>query len=334
MTKRLTVVIALVLCCTAAVLLHGKVSALTKSSKTVNPGPTATSWTFCVNAGNVCLFTGLRVVRLADSTGTKSVTQIAYHSVPCAGYGFGNQYPSSGPLHCDYGPAMLDTLVVPQKMGPITTERIIVPKASPGVSVAQVQDGGGGGVHTDGSGSFRTTCSLAKFAFEDPIVYPGRSGVSHLHMFFGNTAMDANTTTASIVDAGNSTCRGGILNRTAYWTPAVIDGNGVTVMPEEGTFYYKTGYNMKAGEHATDADGVAHDRRRQERKGSADRSGSAADRDVELFDAEHHRRDGSGRKEHSRRLCHSAELPGRGDGASHDHFPRVLERQGSRRARP
>jgi hypothetical protein len=79
-------------------------------------------------------------------------------------------------------------------------------------------------------------------------VFPGRHGVSHLHAFFGNTAMDGSTTSESIVTTGNSTCRGGILNRTAYWTPAVIDGDGVTVMPDEAIIYYKSGLGMKPGD--------------------------------------------------------------------------------------
>lgn len=210
---------------------------------TVKPAPVA-DWTFCTIAGAPCLFTGLRTVRLADATNTKSVSQVAYHSVPCAGYGFGNQFPSQGALHCDYGPALLDTMVVPMAMGPITAATIVVPKGSSGSSTKDVNPSGGGGVRVDGSGSFRTTCSLAKFAFIDPIVFPGQPGKSHLHMFFGNTAVSAFTDSVSIVRLGNSTCRGGILNRTSYWTPAMIDEHGAAVMPNEGVFYYKTGYNM------------------------------------------------------------------------------------------
>jgi hypothetical protein len=211
------------------------------AAKTAGPA----SWTFCVNAGNVCLFDGLRVVRLANADGSHSVTQTAYHSVPCAVYGFQNRNPANGQaLHCDYGPAMMDTLAVPQGMGAITAATIVVPKASPGSSTQDVQTGGGYGTVTDGSGSFRTTCSLSRFGFDDPIVFPRRHGVSHLHMFFGNTLMDGFTDTNTIRTQGNSTCRGGIANRTGYWTPAMIDERGNAVMPEEATIYYKTGYNM------------------------------------------------------------------------------------------
>ena len=60
-------------------------------------------------------------------------------------------------------------------------------------------------------------------AFDDPIVYPGQVGKSHLHVFFGNTGANANSTAASIAGSGNSTCDGGTVNRSAYWVPALID---------------------------------------------------------------------------------------------------------------
>jgi hypothetical protein len=207
---------------------------------------TTASWTFCVNAGNVCTFLGLRAVRLADATGTKAVVQTAYHSVPCAVYGFNDQNPAPNKaLHCDYGRAKMTTLAIPIPMGPLTGSSVVVPMGSAGSATQDVQSGAGDGVPTDGSGSFRTTCSLAKMDFIDPIVFPGQRGASHLHAFFGNVAIDATTTASTIATAGNSTCRGGILNRTAYWTPAVIDTKtGNAVLPDEATIYYKTGYNM------------------------------------------------------------------------------------------
>jgi hypothetical protein len=210
------------------------------------PPKDTTSWTFCTNAGAICSYLGLRTVRLADATNTKYVTQVAYHQVPCAGYGFNNQYPSNGQLHCDYSPIMTQTLSNTNPMGPLTSySSVVVPMGSPGSAKQDVQGGGGNGVFTDGSGSFRTTCSLAKMAFDDPIVFPGQPGKSHLHMFFGNTAVDANSTPSSMASTGNGTCRGGILNRTGYWTPAMIDTKtGSVVMPDEATIYYKTGYNM------------------------------------------------------------------------------------------
>ena len=60
-------------------------------------------------------------------------------------------------------------------------------------------------------------------AFDDPIVAPGGPGASHPHVFFGNTAIDAYSTITSIQTTGNSTCAGGIANRSGYWVPAIVD---------------------------------------------------------------------------------------------------------------
>jgi Domain of unknown function (DUF1996) len=77
--------------------------------------------------------------------------------------------------------------------------------------------------------------------FDDPIVYPGQPGRSHLHTYFGNTLANANTTVDSLTTTGNSTCFGGILNRSAYWVPSVIDTrNGRPVAPTSMLIYYKS----------------------------------------------------------------------------------------------
>jgi hypothetical protein len=79
--------------------------------------------------------------------------------------------------------------------------------------------------------------------FDDPIVYPGQPGRAHLHAFFGNTGVNGNSTASSIASTGNSTCRGGTVNRSSYWVPAMIDTrDGTPVRPLESHFYYKTGY--------------------------------------------------------------------------------------------
>jgi len=93
-------------------------------------------------------------------------------------------------------------------------------------------------------GAFRTVCEFSHMAFDDPIVFPGQPGRSHLHAFFGNTGVGANSTAASIANTGNSTCRGGTINRSGYWVPAMIDTlDGTPVRPDSMIIYYKTGYN-------------------------------------------------------------------------------------------
>lgn len=95
-------------------------------------------------------------------------------------------------------------------------------------------------------GAFRTGCQAVKFAFDDPIVYPGQPGASHLHTFFGNTGINASSTAASLSTTGNSTCRGGTINRSSYWVPSMIDTRtGGPLAPMfESNFYYKTGYAL------------------------------------------------------------------------------------------
>lgn len=91
-----------------------------------------------------------------------------------------------------------------------------------------------------GDGQFRIACQYSHFAYDDPIVFPGQPGRSHLHMFFGNTGVSAHTTTDTLLDSGGGTCNGFELNRSGYWIPALLDGRGNAVVPEKIIIYYKT----------------------------------------------------------------------------------------------
>jgi Domain of unknown function (DUF1996) len=95
----------------------------------------------------------------------------------------------------------------------------------------------------DGVGNFRTVCTYSHMNTDDPIVFPNQPGMSHLHVFWGNTKVDARSTAGSIRTTGNGTCRGGTINRTGYWAPAVIDtSTGAPIAPELIHVYYKSGY--------------------------------------------------------------------------------------------
>jgi cell division septation protein DedD len=87
--------------------------------------------------------------------------------------------------------------------------------------------------------AFRKFCSFSHLAYADPIVAPGNSKFPHLHMFWGNTGADANSTYESLRTTGNSTCDGGPLNRSAYWMPAIFDGANQAVVPSIFELYYK-----------------------------------------------------------------------------------------------
>lgn len=71
-------------------------------------------------------------------------------------------------------------------------------------------------------GIFRINCDFAHGSYNDPIVYPGQADAAHLHRFYGNTLTDHNTTMASLVTSGESSCQGNTLNRSAYWVPALL----------------------------------------------------------------------------------------------------------------
>lgn len=92
------------------------------------------------------------------------------------------------------------------------------------------------------SGAFRTVCNVAALGFNDPIVYWGEPWKAHLHTFVGNTGIDAFSTAESLRATGNSTCRGGIFNRSSYWVPTLLDMRTMRpVLPDGFSIYYKSG---------------------------------------------------------------------------------------------
>lgn len=90
----------------------------------------------------------------------------------------------------------------------------------------------------DDPGAFRFVCAPAGLNYDDPIVYPNQPGKSHLHQYYGNTAITAASTYASIRTTGASTCNSP-LNRSGYWEPAMLTGTGMVVRPDYNTLYYK-----------------------------------------------------------------------------------------------
>lgn len=95
----------------------------------------------------------------------------------------------------------------------------------------------------DNVGAFRFICGPGQVLADDPIMYPGQPGKSHLHQFYGATGANAYSTYASLrKDGSPSTCQVGaahVLNRSAYWMPALLDGQGNVVRPDYVSIYYK-----------------------------------------------------------------------------------------------
>ncbi len=80
-------------------------------------------------------------------------------------------------------------------------------------------------------------CAWSHAAPDDPIVLPGQAGASHLHEFFGNTAIDASSTTEAFA-TGDTTCETKA-DRAAYWVPALLDAEGRRVEPTRLDAYYR-----------------------------------------------------------------------------------------------
>lgn len=99
------------------------------------------------------------------------------------------------------------------------------------------------------AGAFRIGCEYSHMNNDDPIVYPGVPNATHHHTFFGNTGANAYSTNDSLRNSGNSTCAGGILNRSGYWMPSLINtSNGAPAKPTYIVVYYKAA-DEKSGMH-------------------------------------------------------------------------------------
>ena len=122
--------------------------------------------------------------------------------------------------------------------------------------------------------NFVSRCAFSHSAPDDPIVYPGRPGLSHDHSFVGNTTTNASSSLSSLL-AGGTTCeRPG--DTAAYWMPTLfVDAQPVT--PTFAQIYYRR-RTMRHVEAFPP--GFRHDRRelrrRLRRRRSASRTGTAA----------------------------------------------------------
>ncbi len=67
--------------------------------------------------------------------------------------------------------------------------------------------------------SFHVTCSQARIANDDPIVFPGKPGAAHRHVFFGSRSVRANATTQSL-RRGSTTCADRA-DTASYWAPSL-----------------------------------------------------------------------------------------------------------------
>jgi hypothetical protein len=90
---------------------------------------------------------------------------------------------------------------------------------------------------------FVADCPASHRGQDDPIVYPGEPGRSHLHEFFGNETTDAYSTAKSL-RRSDTTCKPRA-DRSAYWVPVLLDGAGEPIDVLEGTFYYVSAHENR-----------------------------------------------------------------------------------------
>ncbi|MER5464002.1 DUF1996 domain-containing protein [Streptomyces sp. NPDC002668] len=83
---------------------------------------------------------------------------------------------------------------------------------------------------------FRAECFSSHRKGDDPIVFPGQAGRSHIHEFYGNRTANAASTLQSLA-AGTTNCTPAV-DLSSYWTPTLYK-NGVPVAPERVTVYYQ-----------------------------------------------------------------------------------------------
>ncbi|GID31121.1 DUF1996 domain-containing protein [Paractinoplanes brasiliensis] len=87
---------------------------------------------------------------------------------------------------------------------------------------------------------FRADCEFSHRRADDPIVFPGLPGASHMHSFHGNKGLDAGTTAGDLMKFTASTCKPA-QDHSAYWVPTLYDN--ATGAPVETTgfrVYYRS----------------------------------------------------------------------------------------------
>jgi hypothetical protein len=83
---------------------------------------------------------------------------------------------------------------------------------------------------------FNATCTFSHAKPDDPIVFPGMAGASHMHSFVGNSRTDANSTPDSLMRLTDSTCKP-LEDHSAYWVPTLYE-HGQPVQPQSVVVYY------------------------------------------------------------------------------------------------
>ncbi|MDG6102202.1 DUF1996 domain-containing protein [Dactylosporangium aurantiacum] len=83
---------------------------------------------------------------------------------------------------------------------------------------------------------FNASCTYSHSRKDDPIVFPGLPGASHMHSFIGNRSTDANSTTDTLLANAGTSCAPAP-DLSAYWVPTLYE-HGQPVEPKAVVVYY------------------------------------------------------------------------------------------------
>jgi Domain of unknown function (DUF1996) len=86
-------------------------------------------------------------------------------------------------------------------------------------------------------GVFSLLCDFSHQLSDDPIMFPGQPGVSHLHQFTGNVTTNAGSTYESML--GQATSCPYAKDTAAYWVPALVSPLGTVIAPIRMNVYYR-----------------------------------------------------------------------------------------------
>lgn len=225
-----------------------------------------TSWVKCADEFTWCHFTGNKTVRYGASNTwvyktfqggaqCQNSTMAGYDplpGVPKACYIGGDAPDGPSPTNPDVEPNPEPNSPVEPPDGPPPhtghnlmpkINNALIPPAVAGFDTLRIKPTSQqpvGSPHDNGA--FRVWCDFSHMNYDDAILYPGQQGRAHLHTYFGNTDVDYRTVAEGLDKRGNSTCNGGIMNRSAYWIPAMIDTLlDMPLKPRNVLVYYKHG---------------------------------------------------------------------------------------------
>ena len=85
---------------------------------------------------------------------------------------------------------------------------------------------------------FQANCAPTRSLPDDPIVFPGQPGASHMHTFMGSTVTTATTTDGQLLAGGTSCVTP--QDKSGYWFPTMYNGANVVLPSGPQVIYYKS----------------------------------------------------------------------------------------------